>query len=511
MSVVILLRDDSKEINKLRALTEHVPTISKQDLPVPSFRKLSPADYRKKKLPNKRLTKQFDLTKTAYFHYDEPSPDKLMERLEYDMDDHDEAWLKKMNDKWRKDLGYELTEHDFEQLMDRLEKESYFESKSEGRKVIPEVDDDAVCAICLNGDSDNNTNQIIFCDMCDLPVHQECYGVPYIPEGQWICRRCLQSPSSGVDCVLCPNKGGAFKQTEDGRWAHVICALWIPEVSFANTVFLEPIDNIDRIPQARWKLTCYICKQKRAGACIQCRKNNCYVPFHVTCAQQAGLYMRIKTHRFTNESGPYMDVLKEAFCDAHAPKNKSKKSKGMYSDDEDTETEEMDEVKISKNYYKKMTGNKRDSISKTRRILAEKRASDPNPICEPSVKEEKLKEIAKLISLRGKKWKPDQQTDLRTEILNNVQGYWIMKRKARKGVPLLRRLQVSFGGNIKTAKAQFDVDKYTRLRYDLERARLLVGEVKKRELLKKRIQRLNKDIVAARYKIIDMKKPATED
>ncbi len=160
-----------------------------------------------------------------------------------------------------------------------------------------------------------DTDQIIFCDSCDIAVHQDCYGVIFIPEGPWICRRCCVSPSREVDCIFCPNKSGAFKKTEDDRWGHVICAIWIPELYFTNKTLLEPIEGINYIPLRRWKLTCFICKRKGEGACIQCHKSSCSVAFHTTCAFYAGLYTNIEyVGKGDNEI-----VKKIALCNKHAP------------------------------------------------------------------------------------------------------------------------------------------------------------------------------------------------
>ena len=107
-------------------------------------------------------------------------------------------------------------------------------------------------------------------------------------------------------CVLflsSPNLLGAFKQTVDNKWCHVVCALWIPEISFQNPVFLEPIDGLRNVPKARWSLKCYICKKQNCGASIQCNKPNCYTAFHVTCAQHAGLYMVMKVEKADGVNG----------------------------------------------------------------------------------------------------------------------------------------------------------------------------------------------------------------
>lgn len=302
------------------------PPSSKNSCPnshPPSPEKLNKSQYHHMTLPEPkfRVLETFTPVEApplpaAYYRYIETSAEEETE-AEYDMDEEDTAWLEMVNADRTSEGCSTVSAETFERLVDRLEEEAYLEARSRAPSQST-IDDDAFCCVCLD-DECLNSNVILFCDSCNLAVHQECYGVPYIPEGQWLCRCCLQSPQKPVDCVLCPNRGGAFKQTSDGRWAHVVCAIWIPEVCFANTVFLEPVEGVNNIPPARWKLTCCLCKQKGRGASIQCHKANCYTAFHVTCAQRAGLFMKIEPVRETNINGTMFSVKKTAFCEAHSP------------------------------------------------------------------------------------------------------------------------------------------------------------------------------------------------
>ncbi|XP_069907278.1 peregrin isoform X6 [Oryctolagus cuniculus] len=421
---------------------------------------------------------------TSYYRYIEKSAEELDEEVEYDMDEEDYIWLDIMNERRKTEGVSPIPQEIFEYLMDRLEKESYFESHNKGDPNAL-VDEDAVCCICNDGEC-QNSNVILFCDMCNLAVHQECYGVPYIPEGQWLCRRCLQSPSRAVDCALCPNKGGAFKQTDDGRWAHVVCALWIPEVCFANTVFLEPIDSIEHIPPARWKLTCYICKQRGSGACIQCHKANCYTAFHVTCAQQAGLYMKMEPVRETGANGTSFSVRKTAYCDIHTPPGSARRLPALsHSEGEEEEDEEEDEGKgWSSEKVKKAKAKSRIKMKKARKILAEKRAAAP-VVSVPCIPPHRLSKITNRLTIQRK-----------SQFMQRLHSYWTLKRQSRNGVPLLRRLQthlqsqrncdqVGRDSEDKNWALKEQLKSWQRLRHDLERARLLVELIRKREKLKR--------------------------
>ncbi|XP_012885039.1 PREDICTED: bromodomain and PHD finger-containing protein 3 [Dipodomys ordii] len=442
----------------------------------------------------------------AYYRYIEKPPEDLDAEVEYDMDEEDLAWLDMVNEKRRADGHSVVSADTFEFLMDRLEKESYLESRSSGAQQSL-IDEDAFCCVCLD-DECHNSNVILFCDICNLAVHQECYGVPYIPEGQWLCRCCLQSPSRPVDCVLCPNKGGAFKQTSDGLWAHVVCAIWIPEVCFSNTVFLEPIEGINNIPPARWKLTCYICKQKGLGAAIQCHKVNCYTAFHVTCAQRAGLFMKIEPMRETSLNGTIFTVRKTAYCAVHSPrgaattrkKGDSPQSLSEAGDEEGLkegggEEEEAEEVEEEEQEGQGGVGTPLKGVPKKNKTSSKQKIKkEPEEGGRDTPSNVPLVTVPQIPSCRLNKICSGLSFQRKNQFMQRLHNYWLLKRQARNGVPLIRRLHSHLQSqrnaeqreqDEKTSAVKEELKYWQKLRHDLERARLLIELIRKREKLKR--------------------------
>ncbi|BGO99461.1 NuA3 HAT complex component NTO1 [Rhodotorula toruloides] len=404
-----------------------------------------------------------------YLRWLQPMESDLAKQVEYDMDEQDQLWLDTLNAERKKDglatIPYEL----FEIVMDKIEKEWFDLTRNIPKRTNALPSEDSKCAICDDGECENS-NAIVFCDGCNLAVHQDCYGVPYIPEGQWLCRKCTVSPDKPVTCVLCPNSYGAFKQTTTGQWAHLLCAIWVPETGVSNTVYMEPVDGLENIPKSRWKLVCYLCK-KRVGACIQCANRQCYTAFHPTCAREYGLELKMK-------QGSAAGGDLRAYCDKHGETTASRDgspfpilSKNRKSNLNPTASTSL--LKITLKLPHKQT-------SKSARAYKTSFNSGP-PVVPAKIFDRIMQYIAK-IKMAGKK-----------EVVNVICRYWSLKREARRGAPLLKRIHLEPWTASATSRQQSEQDKARKLelirllRNDLEKVRMLTEQVRKRE--KKKLER----------------------
>uniref|UniRef100_A0A3B3YTB5 Jade family PHD finger 2 n=1 Tax=Poecilia mexicana TaxID=48701 RepID=A0A3B3YTB5_9TELE len=229
----------------------------------------------------------------------------------YDLDDLDVTWLQLVNQEFRHMASPELDELTMEAVLVELERvcEEKMQQAIETEEGLGiEYDEDVVCDVCRSPEGEDG-NEMVFCDKCNVCVHQACYGILKVPQGNWLCRTC----ALGVQpkCLLCPKRGGALKPTRSGtKWVHVSCALWIPEVSIGCPEKMEPITKVSHIPASRWALSCSLCRE-HTGTCIQCSTPSCIVAFHVTCAFDHGLEM--KTILAEND-----EVRFKSFCLDHS-------------------------------------------------------------------------------------------------------------------------------------------------------------------------------------------------
>ena len=185
-----------------------------------------------------------------------------------------------------------------------------------------------VCGICLESES-TEQDELVECDWCGITVHEGCYGdaEESISEDRsdsdaetepWFCDAC-KAKCEGF-CELCPVKGGVLKQTDNGRWVHLICALYVPGVGFRD---VEKLQNIvlDDISSSRWgSRRCVLCEDQRfsrTGICIECDAGMCRTYFHATCAQKNGLLTEVPAagHMDDEDSDPLF-----AHCKLHTDK-----------------------------------------------------------------------------------------------------------------------------------------------------------------------------------------------
>lgn len=265
-----------------------------------------------------------------------------------------------------------------------------------------------------------------------------------------------------VSCLFCPSKQGAFKQTSDLHWAHLLCTNWIPEVAVGNPVFMEPIEGVANIPPSRWKLTCYICKLK-VGACIQCSNKTCYTSFHVSCARRAKLFLQ-------RNPGNLLSAGK-SFCDKHVPE--------WYRIENDVDTAFIE----AQNYLAGHTDprtqslNNSDAPSRGKFVVSLKRSKQSAVI--PTIVFAEILLYMQKFRIRNK-----------AETIADLCKYWSLKRRSRRGASLLKRLQLQIEDN--AAQRMDESHKANRLEFakgllvELDKSqRPLLEDVMEREIMKK--------------------------
>ncbi|THV02548.1 hypothetical protein K435DRAFT_749271 [Dendrothele bispora CBS 962.96] len=148
--------------------------------------------------------------------------------------------------------------------------------------------------------------KVLKCRKCELCIHAAVCGASFDIEHpeKWQCDLCTNDDTLEAsvyhDCLLCPRvryddklQSGPFpdsflracKPTEGQGWAHVICSVFVPEVTFTDHSTLKLVEGISAIPTRRWAQRCYLC-QRTDGAVVKC--TDCPKEYHVPCALAFG-------------------------------------------------------------------------------------------------------------------------------------------------------------------------------------------------------------------------------
>uniref|UniRef100_A0A3P8U152 Jade family PHD finger 2 n=1 Tax=Amphiprion percula TaxID=161767 RepID=A0A3P8U152_AMPPE len=437
----------------------------------------------------------------------------------YDLDDLDVAWLQLVNQEFRQMALPELDELTMECVL--VELESVCEEKmqqaietEEGLGI--EYDEDVVCDVCRSPEGEDG-NEMVFCDKCNVCVHQACYGILKVPQGNWLCRTC----ALGVQpkCLLCPKRGGALKPTRSGtKWVHVSCALWIPEVSIGCPEKMEPITKVSHIPASRWALSCSLCRE-HTGTCIQCSMPSCIVAFHVTCAFDHGLEM--KTILAENDEVRFKSFCLEHSCavanGSAAASSSTAVSNGNHAaangahaaarPDWDAAAAATSELRQDQQHEPNGSSDvEQRSVSHLVSVSASERAErDQLEREKVSQRKQKLQELEDEFYRLVEPREVAENLGLPVTQVDFLYQFWKLKRKANFNRPLvtLKRDEVD-----NLAQQEQDVlyrrlKLFTHLRQDLERVRNLCYMVTRREKMKHTLCDLQEKIFHLQIQLLE--------
>ncbi|XP_016384993.1 protein Jade-1 [Sinocyclocheilus rhinocerous] len=399
----------------------------------------------------------------------------------YDLNEEDVVWLQIANEEFSK-MGMQLLDElTMERVMEEFERRCYDNMShametEEGLGI--EYDEDVVCDVCQSPDGEDG-NEMVFCDKCNICVHQACYGILKVPEGSWLCRTC----ALGIfpKCHLCPKKGGAMKPTRSGtKWVHVSCALWIPEVSIGNPEKMEPITNVSHIPSNRWALICCLCKEK-TGACIQCSAKSCRVAFHVTCGLQCGL----KMNTILTEAD---EVKFKSFCPKHS---------GMDWNEEEGDDDRP--VKVQTSQERRRNRGVDMSSSSQPRLTQN---PEETRLSERKLRVQQLEdEFYRFVAAD----EVSEHLQLPLETVDFLFQYWKLKRKGNFNQPLIMPKKEE-EDNLARREQEVLLRRlrlFTHLRQDLERVRNLTYMVSRRERIKRTLCRVQEQIFHHHVRLLE--------
>lgn len=245
------------------------------------------------------------------------------------------ATEKQLEPRLRSLMSKTITERiDYEKVESREKRESMKQTLEKHKREVSrrkemdqmlqeqlEEDMNATCSICGDGEVTPD-NQILFCEACNVAVHQMCYGIDEVPEGDYYCVACrhfkrdqmnmsianernqnpnaprMLFPELPIRCELCPIKHGAYIRTVtpevEGeisvtKWVHMACAKWqgLNFVEMDNPEEVEDITLLKRYFRAL-DVPCCLCEGKR-GAYHKCHFSGCKKMMHVNCARLSGL------------------------------------------------------------------------------------------------------------------------------------------------------------------------------------------------------------------------------